>query len=169
MTKNLSNLVLTKLPISVTMKAGISFWPFPFGILEMHSKKQKAQQIAEILFKRIAAKNQNTLPVKFWNDERYARDYRLQLIKINALMKVYEPQAIINALLSPKGKNIWSITAPWLDPLIAEEQKRIVKLAEQKVKFEEPVNVADIPLDVVPKEKMTGPIKKKSVLEKLDE
>lgn len=134
------------------------------------SNKQKAQQIAEILFKRIAAKNNDTLPPKFWNDERYARDYRLQLIKINAVMKIYEPLAIINALNSPKGKNIWSITAPWLDPIIAEEQKKLNKLNQQKEKFEESANdFIESMLEVTPveKEKTQAP-KKKNTLEKLD-
>lgn len=134
------------------------------------SKKQKAQQIAEILFKRIAANNSDTLPDKFWNDERYARNYRIQLIKINALFKIYEPLAIINALNSPKGKNIWSITAPWLDPIIAEEQKKLNKLNEQKEKFENSANEfieSMLEVSTVEKEKTQAP-KKKNTLEKLD-
>lgn len=98
----------------------------------METQRKPAQLIAEIVCKRFFfTQGFKELPPKFWNDIRFARNYRLQIIKANSLLKIYKPQAIINALKSKQGSTIYSLTAKWLDPLIAVEQAKIEKLEKQ--------------------------------------
>ena len=98
----------------------------------MQENKKPAQIICEIVCKRFfQTQGFKELPPKFWNDIRFARHYRLQIIKANGLLKIYRPQAIINALKSKQGSTIYSLTAKWFDPLIAVEQAKIEKLEKQ--------------------------------------
>lgn len=118
----------------------------------MMEQRKPAQLIAEIVCKRFfLTQGFKELPPKFWNDIRFARNYRLQIIKANSLLKIYRPQAIINALKSKQGSSIYSLTAKWLDSLIAVEQAKIEKLEKQLEKAVEKPTVesskGDVPFE----------------------
>lgn len=93
--------------------------------------------IAEILITRQAKKDKKTLPHKFWNVDPWRKKYKLQMIRINGLLKIYDELAVIKALQSQKGKNIYSIGCPWLDELIEEEQKKLQEQPKVIEKIEE--------------------------------
>lgn len=128
-----------------------------------------ANQIAQLICPRLLKqKGFASLPEKFWADKRFAREYKLQLIKSRSLLKMYSPQAIINALKSKEGLRIWSLTAPWLDGIIAAEEKRLQILAE-KINMGTPhtpsSNAEKLPDDDGPRPAFNP---KKSVFDKLD-
>lgn len=127
-----------------------------------------ANQIAQLICPRLLKqKGFTSLPEKFWADKRFAREYKLELIKSRSLLKMYSPQAIINALKSKEGLRIWSLTAPWLDGIIAAEEKRLQILAE---KISEATHTST--MQVKPDLSDDGPRPafnpKKSVFDKLD-
>ena len=82
------------------------------------------QKLAEFVVER---KYKNIkLPEKFWSDERYKRDFALQLRFANQLLKLYPFQAILNALNSKGGQNTYSLGAKWLDPICKQEEEKIL-------------------------------------------
>jgi hypothetical protein len=126
-----------------------------------------AHVIAELICRRyFKTKGFADLPTKFWNDIRFARDYKLQMIKAYALMKTYSPEAIINALKTPQGSKIYSLTAAWLDAIIATEQAKLEKLARQLENVANAVPEKEIILEnTTPRPTFQ---KKESLLDKLD-
>lgn len=84
-----------------------------------------AQYIAELLVTRRARKEKKHLPYKFWNLPEWKKKFKLEIIGITPLLRMYDELAVIKALESQKGKNIYSIRCPWLDELIEEEQKKL--------------------------------------------
>jgi hypothetical protein len=112
------------------------------------TKNEYAKQIAELICKRyFRAKGFNDLPFQFWNDRRFARDYRLQIIQAYALLKMYEGQAILNALNSKEGLNTYSLRARWLDPLFERESAKLKKVEEKMMEYVEKVeeNAVELP------------------------
>lgn len=59
------------------------------------------------------------------------------MIRINGLLKLYDEMAVVKALQSQKGKNIYSIGCPWLDELIEEEEKKLKEEPKVVEKIEE--------------------------------
>ena len=125
-----------------------------------------AHQIAEIICPRLfKTKGFKELPPKFWNDPRFSREYRLQLIKANALLKTFSLEAIISALTKTKiGVKIYSLGAKWLDPIIAQEEEKIkqfnLKLEKSSKTQVEPIIEENVPRPTL----KTG----KSIFDKLD-
>lgn len=132
-----------------------------------------AQKIVEIVCERAALKlNKMQLPKRFWNDERFSRNYRLQLIKANALLKIYSAEAIIKALQSPKGSSVYSLNCKWLDGLVALEQKKLEVAERKRLEYEELQQKQEV-TKVIDKEKVGAAepefLKKtESLLDKLD-
>jgi hypothetical protein len=89
-----------------------------------------AQYIAEILITRRAKKEKKPLPHKFWNDDNWKKKFKVEMIAINSLLKIYDEMAVVKALESQKGKTIYSIRCPWLDELIEEEQTKLQQTPE---------------------------------------
>lgn len=86
--------------------------------------------LAEIVLER---QNKNIkLPKHFWNDERWARNFKTQLRFAIQLLRIYCYEAIESALESKQGKNIYSLSAKWLDPLIKQEQSKIDTINKAK-------------------------------------
>lgn len=96
-----------------------------------------AQYIAELLLTRQAKKDKKILPHKFWNHPDWKKKYKLMMIRINGLLKLYDEMAVVKALQSQKGKNIYSIGCPWLDELIEEEEKKLKEEPKVVEKIEE--------------------------------
>jgi len=78
---------------------------------------------------RKARKDKVDLPVKFWMQERWKREFLLQVRHAAGLLRLYSVAAIVAALRTPKGKQAFSLKAPFLDPLIRVEQERVDRRA----------------------------------------
>lgn len=89
-----------------------------------------AQFLAEGMVARKARKEGTDLPLKFWEKERWKRDFLLQLRHAHSLLKVYSHEAIVAALRTRKGSTVYSLGAQFiLDPLIRVEQERLDRRA----------------------------------------
>lgn len=91
-----------------------------------------AQLLAEIACERMSKKDGKDLPFQFWNTGRWLRDYKLQLRFAHQLLKIYSFEAIRKALDTYQGKRIYSLSAKWLDPIIAGEQEKLDRRGEAK-------------------------------------
>lgn len=88
--------------------------------------------IVEIIIARQAQKENIVLSDKFWkNSNRWKRNFKTQILLANSLLKIYSVEAIINALKTFQGKKIYSLSAPWLDAIIRDEQEKIDKNKEK--------------------------------------
>lgn len=101
-----------------------------------------AQFLAEKMCERRAAKEGIKLPQRFWILPRWKREYAVQIIHANSLLKIYSIQAILDAI--EKQKNTYSLGAKWLDPYIQEAEMKIAVRRQEtgdkkeEVKREEP-------------------------------
>lgn len=127
------------------------------------------QKIAEIMVER---KHKDLkLPQQFWNDDRFKRDFLLQLRFANSLIKLYSVEAIINALKTPAGSKIYSLTARWLDGIIVQEQHKLEQRAivtEITQPKENPLKKESV-VGEIPTSEAAKPVKPKQTLfNKLD-
>lgn len=84
------------------------------------------QYLAESMCARKARSKKKTLPLNFWEtDETWKREFLMQVRHVSGLLRLYSVEAIIKALRKPAGKKVYSFSAQWLDPIIAEEQRAI--------------------------------------------
>ncbi len=133
------------------------------------TKNEYAQAIAELTCKRFfRTKGYNNLPAKFWSDNRFARDFKLQMIQAYALLKIYDGRAILNALNSKEGLTTYSLRAKWLDPIIAREEDKL-KIAERQLEeyIEKKEQKEEIPAVALQKNREAFQ-PKQSTLDKLD-
>ena len=118
------------------------------------------QYIAEILITRQEAADNNPVPYKFWGLPKYKKRYVRQLVWVNALLKVHKPHVIIAALMSKRGRSIYSTASKFLANLIQAEEAKDKRLKADLDKVVETVRKNPIPM------KLFG---KKNVLSKLRE
>jgi len=78
--------------------------------------------IATLLIKRRPEYKGKILPAKFWNVDPYRKKWKLEIIKVSGLLKIYDPKHIVKALNSKRGEKIYSATCPWLNDLIEEQE-----------------------------------------------
>lgn len=88
--------------------------------------------LAEGMCDRQARAKNKGLVDHFWTKPPWNREFKMQARNAAALLKLYSPEAIMRALRTPKGKKAYSLAAPWLDPLIKEEQE-ILDRNQQKL------------------------------------
>lgn len=94
-----------------------------------------AQYIAEMVCLREAEKERVGRPAyALWNTERWQKKFKSQVTKAYQLLKKYSDKAIISALNSYKGKNIYSLRVGFLEPIIQNEQKRLDKIDSREIK-----------------------------------
>lgn len=93
-----------------------------------------SQYITELICRRMADKDKEELPFKFWNRGKWRSIYRQQIIAAHGLLKIYDEEAIIAALLSKKGERIYSLRFKGLDDLIKIEQEKIDKFDKKDIK-----------------------------------
>lgn len=86
-----------------------------------------AQKLAEIMVRREAAKKKIVLPLKFWNTDPWKKKYKQQIIAANALLKIYEPAAIFNALKRKECSWQYSLRANGINDACKEEQALLEK------------------------------------------
>lgn len=84
-----------------------------------------AQFITEIICENKAIKEKKDLHYKFWTNKEWAGFYRNQIASAHKLLKEYSASAIIKALKNTKARNIYSLRAPHLLPIIQQEQDLI--------------------------------------------
>lgn len=84
-----------------------------------------AQYITELICENKAKNDGLDIHLKFWTNPKWSRFYRDQIATANKLLKTYEPKAIIKALSDIKSKNIYSLRAPHLLPIIQKYQKQV--------------------------------------------
>jgi hypothetical protein len=87
-----------------------------------------AQYITELICERKAIKDKKDLHYRFWLSKEWSVFFRNQIASANKLLKKYSDKAIVNALLTDKGKNIYSLRAPHLPPMIETEQHKLDSL-----------------------------------------
>jgi hypothetical protein len=84
-----------------------------------------AQYITEIICENKAKKDNLDLHYRFWVNKEWATFYRNQIASAHKLIKKYNDKAIVRALKNPKASKIFSLRAPYLIPIIEQEQKKL--------------------------------------------
>lgn len=121
-----------------------------------------AQYLAETMITRQAQRSNTALPFKFWNVGRWQKDFKQQLFKAYALLKLYPEEVVVKAI----DKTPWLTTLLWKDisSILDKEQEAfdlLKKLARETPKFE------DVNVDVSQK-KFSSKSNKLSKLQDLD-
>lgn len=84
-----------------------------------------AQILAEIMCERMAKRNGDALPLKFWTVcDKWNKSFRWQLAEANKLLKVFHESVVSRVLRSNEGKFFLSLNSPKLRPLLEQEQKK---------------------------------------------
>ena len=109
-----------------------------------------AQIITEKICEAVARKNKEILPIRFWELEKYKKIFKRQIITANSLLKVFSVEAILKALSDPQMKWCYSLSAPFLLPIIKKYQnEREIEIT----KVIEPSNTMDKPRPVISEKK----------------
>lgn len=86
-----------------------------------------AQYVTELICENKAKTSKQDLHYRFWENKEWSAYYRNQIASAHALLKKFEPRAIIDALKDPRAARIYSLRAPHLKPIIEEKQKILDK------------------------------------------
>lgn len=127
-----------------------------------------AQYITEYLCENIARSRKMELPLKFWENEDWAKFFRTQIILLNQkLMVKYHPRAIVKALKDRRCKRVNSFggflkVPAWLKVL--EEMHKACLLEDERTRQLKEHIVVD-----ATKEQPKQPQGKKSILSTLRE
>jgi hypothetical protein len=96
-----------------------------------------AQYVAEQMVERAAAKHSIKLPLKFWEDKRWASQFKYQMFLANKLKTIYSKEAIVNALKAPEMKDVYSLNAHWIiDKIIQREEMLLQNKPNQIITYE---------------------------------
>ena len=93
------------------------------SIYSPHKFVTASQYIIELVCQKKAKKEGRDLPIQFWKLPEWQQFFKSQLRKCHLLLKQYNEFAIINALKNNRAYSITSLFAPWLIPIIEEEQR----------------------------------------------
>jgi hypothetical protein len=91
-----------------------------------------AQYITELICEKRAQQQKKDLHYRFWLSKEWSAYYRNQIGSAHKLLAKYSAKAIVAALKHNQAKNIYSLRAPHLVPIIEQEEKR---LSEQNQKM----------------------------------
>lgn len=101
-----------------------------------------AQYITEIICERKAKNTKKDLHHRFWTNKVWEKYYKDQIASAHKLLKNYSDTAIIKALNSSKAEKIYSLRAPFLIPIIEEEEQKIQKQNQElSLELSRPTNV----------------------------
>lgn len=89
-----------------------------------------AQYITELICEKRAQQQKKDLHYRFWLNKEWSNYYKNQIGSANKLLCKYSSEAIVAALKNNKAKNIYSLRAPHLPPIIEDEEQ---KLSQQNV------------------------------------
>lgn len=84
-----------------------------------------AQYITEMICERKAKNSKKDLHYRFWTNKLWERFYKDQIASAHKLLKKYSDTAIIRALNSDKAQKIYSLRAPFLTPIIEQEEQKL--------------------------------------------
>ena len=84
-----------------------------------------AQYITELICENKAKKDKKDLHYRFWTTKSWEKYYKDQIATAYKLLKKYDAKAIISALKSTQGQKIYSLRAPFLEPIIVEMADKI--------------------------------------------
>lgn len=83
-----------------------------------------AQYITEIICEHKAKKDNKDLHYRFWTTNYWEKFYKNQISSANKLLTVYEAQDIVDALNDTRAQKIYSLRAPFLNPIIDDARIR---------------------------------------------
>jgi hypothetical protein len=115
------------------------------------------QYLAENMVARLATRDKYQLPDRFWaKSDRWGREFKRQAMEAATLLKEFSIQALIAALNTTRGKQMYSFGAKkTLLPLIRDEQRRIddrrAAAAIRAAAEPKPEAPAETPKDVGPR------------------
>lgn len=95
-----------------------------------------AQFITEIICENKAVRDGKDLHYRFWTNKTWSLFYRNQIASANKLLQQYDAKAIIKALKNSKARNIYSLRAPHLIPIIEQEQRLLETQQDTNVNYE---------------------------------
>jgi hypothetical protein len=90
-----------------------------------------AQYITELICEKRAQQQKKDLHYRFWLSKEWSAYYRNQIGSAHKLLQKYGSKAIIAALKHNQAKNIYSLRAPHLVPIIEQEEKKILQQNNQ--------------------------------------
>ena len=90
----------------------------------------EAQYITELICENKAKRDKLDLHYRFWTNPKWSVFYRNQIGTANKLLKEYAAKAIIKAILDNRAKNIYSLRAPHLLPIIQEYHTKLLSEPE---------------------------------------
>lgn len=79
-----------------------------------------AQYITELICEKAAHQEHGDLPLQFWKLKRWVNYYKYQIKHAYKLLKQFPAQAIIDTLLHPRTKNVYSLANPILMQIIPD-------------------------------------------------
>lgn len=88
------------------------------------------QYICEILMERKYHKQNIKLPAKFWNLDKYKKEYQQQIIRINQLTKLYDEEVVVQTIIANKW--LYSLFFPKIHDLL-EKQEKLWEQQEKKI------------------------------------
>jgi len=103
-----------------------------------------AQFITEIICENKAIREKKDLHYKFWTNKEWAQFYKSQIASAHKLLKTYTANAIAKALKNTKARNIYSLRAPHLIPIIEQEQALIDSQSHISKNYEDSRQVKNI-------------------------
>lgn len=119
-----------------------------------------AQYITELICEKRAQQQKKDLHYRFWLSKEWGAYYRNQIGSAHKLLSKYSHKAIVAALKNNQAKNIYSLRAPHLLPIIELEQQ---KISQQNNKM------TIIPDRKINKTFLSNNQNKSSILSKLEE
>lgn len=84
-----------------------------------------AQYITEMICEKKAKATKKDLHYRFWTHPAWEKYYKDQIATAHKLLKKYSDIAIIRGLNSQGAEKIYSLRAPFLLPIIEQEQKKL--------------------------------------------
>jgi hypothetical protein len=84
-----------------------------------------AQYITEVICEKRAKMNKQDLHYRFWVNKEWSKFYRDQIASANKLLTKYSDTAILRGLNNPKAAKIYSLRAPFLIPIIEDEEQKL--------------------------------------------
>lgn len=90
-----------------------------------NTKVSAAQYITELICEKRAHQQKKDLHYKFWISKEWSAYFKNQIGSAHKLLKKHSAKAIIAALKHNEAKNIYSLRAPHLLPIIEAEEEII--------------------------------------------
>lgn len=98
-----------------------------------------AQILVDKLMEKIAKKDKEVLPIRYWELEKYKKTFIRHIVGANKLLKKYPVDVVLKAIQDPAANWIFYFESPKLLPLC----KKYDKLGQVEIK-EEKIEKVDI-------------------------